>query len=105
MVRRCNNVGVRIYVDAIINHMAAGDGTGTGGSSSIYSQRWWPEVPYGWNDFNQPICDISSYQDANQVRNCQLVGLADLNQGSDWVRTKIADYMNYLIDIGVAGFR
>lgn len=27
MVRRCNNVGVRIYVDAVVNHMAAG-GTG-----------------------------------------------------------------------------
>ena len=24
MVARCNNVGVRIYVDAVINHMAAG---------------------------------------------------------------------------------
>ncbi len=24
MVTRCNNVGVRIYVDAVINHMAAG---------------------------------------------------------------------------------
>lgn len=24
MVDKCNNVGVRIYVDAVINHMAAG---------------------------------------------------------------------------------
>jgi pullulanase/glycogen debranching enzyme len=26
MIRRCNAVGVRIYVDAVINHMAAGNG-------------------------------------------------------------------------------
>ena len=28
MVTRCNNAGVRIYVDAVINHMAAGGKTG-----------------------------------------------------------------------------
>ena len=36
MVSRCNAVGVRIFVDAIINHMLGEDaltGTGTGGSS------------------------------------------------------------------------
>ena len=27
MVSRCNAVGVRIYVDAVINHMAAGGNT------------------------------------------------------------------------------
>lgn len=34
MVRRCNTVGVRIYVDAVINHMTGSGsvGTGTGGS-------------------------------------------------------------------------
>ena len=31
-----------------------------------------------------------------------LLGLA---LGKDYVRTKVADYMNHLIDIGVAGFR
>ena len=25
MVRRCNHVGVRIYVDAVVNHMARGE--------------------------------------------------------------------------------
>eukprot|EP00058_Branchiostoma_floridae_P009091 XP_002594579.1 hypothetical protein BRAFLDRAFT_77550 [Branchiostoma floridae] len=40
-----------------------------------------------------------------QVRNCRLVGLLDLKLSSDYVRGKIADYLNYLISIGVAGFR
>ena len=31
--------------------------------------------------------------------------LLDLATGKDYVRTKLADYMNHLIDIGVAGFR
>lgn len=31
--------------------------------------------------------------------------MPDLNTGSEYVRQKVADYMNRLIDIGVAGFR
>lgn len=34
-----------------------------------------------------------------------LVNLADLSLSTDNVRGKVADYLNYLIDIGVAGFR
>lgn len=49
--------------------------------------------------------DINNYNDPYQVRNCWLVSLPDLKVGSDWVRTKIIDFMNDLIDIGVAGFR
>lgn len=40
-----------------------------------------------------------------QVRDCRLTGLLDLALEKDYVRTKIADYLNTLIDIGVAGFR
>ena len=42
---------------------------------------------------------------SQQVRNCRLSGLLDLALEKDYVRTKVADYMNHLIDIGVAGFR
>lgn len=104
MTRRCNAVGVRIYVDAVINHMSGMSGTGTGGSSADNNGKQWPAVPFGPNDFN-PRCDINNYNDIYQVRNCWLVGLADLNQGSQWVRDKIVDFMNHLIDLGVAGFR
>lgn len=45
------------------------------------------------------------FKDANQVRNCQLVGLKDLNQGSEYVRGKIVELLNRLISYGVAGFR
>jgi glycosidase len=40
-----------------------------------------------------------------QVRNCKLVGLPDLLISKDYVTDKIAEYMNRLINIGVAGFR
>jgi alpha-amylase len=40
-----------------------------------------------------------------KVRNCELVGLKDLAQASDYVRGKITEMMNRLIDMGLAGFR
>lgn len=40
-----------------------------------------------------------------QVRDCRLVSLLDLALEKNYVRQKVADYMNKLIDMGVAGFR
>ncbi|KAK5889343.1 hypothetical protein CesoFtcFv8_015356 [Champsocephalus esox] len=84
MITRCNNVGVNIYVDAVINHIQS--------------------------DFNDHKCrtgsgNIENYGDANQVRDCRLVSLLDLALEKDYVRGKVADFMNKLIDMGVAGFR
>ena len=64
----------------------------------------------GPNDFNDFKCktasgNIESFNDPYQVRDCKLLGLPDLNIATEYVRQKIADYMNRLIDIGVAGFR
>lgn len=56
MVQRCNNVGVRIYVDAVINHMAAKSGYGTAGSVVDAEGLNYPAVPYGPGDFN-PRCN------------------------------------------------
>ena len=48
---------------------------------------------------------IENYGDVNQVRDCKLGLLVDLATGNEYVRQKIADYLNTLIDAGVAGFR
>ncbi|CAB3261281.1 unnamed protein product [Arctia plantaginis] len=110
MVRRCNNVGVRIYVDAIINHMTGtwNENVGTGGSTANFGQWHYPAVPYGPNDFNWPHCVInpSDYaNNAHRVRNCELSELKDLNQATEHVRRMIVNFMNHLINLGVAGFR
>jgi alpha-amylase len=104
MTRRCNNVGIRIYADVVINHMNAHQGAGTGGSTANVGSLQWPAVPYGPGDFN-PDCSITDYNNVYQVRNCRLVGLPDLNQAQPWVRERITEFMNGLIQRGVAGFR
>lgn len=106
MVHRCNAVGVKIYADAVINHMAAATtSTGKGIAGSTYDPKafQYPEVPYGQNDFHE-FCDIN-YSDASSIRNCELERLPDLKTEAEDVRQKIADYLNDLISLGVAGFR
>ncbi|CAH1797073.1 unnamed protein product [Owenia fusiformis] len=112
MVERCNKAGVRIYADLVINHMTGG-GQGQGSSGSYWNadSLSYPAVPFGSGDFNgRDVCNtgsgnIENYNDANQVRNCRLLGLRDLRLGKDYVRGKVADYINNLIDMGMAGFR
>jgi alpha-amylase len=114
MVERCNNAGVRIYVDAVINHMCGSErGNGTDTAHCFYNAdtEGFPCVPYDKNDFNGPWdCPtgnqgIMNWDDPVQVRNCRLVGLLDLATTTDDVRAKIAGYLNKLIDYGVAGIR
>lgn len=106
MLSKCNKAGVRVYVDVVLNHMAAGDSTvnGTGGSTANIPLENYPAVPYYRNDFH-PTCAINNYNDKYEVRNCQLVGLPDLNQTIPEVRDRIVIFLNHLIDLGVAGFR
>ncbi|MFF2622111.1 carbohydrate-binding module family 20 domain-containing protein [Oerskovia jenensis] len=106
MVSTCRTAGVGIVVDAVVNHMAGADtgsGTGTGGTG--YSVDSFPGVPYGANDFNDCRANITNYGDRYNVQNCRLVSLQDLRTSSDYVRGKIAGYMNDLLGLGVAGFR
>ncbi|WP_333768756.1 carbohydrate-binding module family 20 domain-containing protein [Streptomyces sp. IBSBF 2435] len=102
MVNTCHAAGVKVVADAVINHMSAGSGTGTGGTN--YSKYNYPGY-YQDQDFHTCRTSISNYQDRSNVQNCELVGLADLNTGSDYVRSTIAGYLNHLIALGVDGFR
>lgn len=103
MVQRCKAVGVDIYVDAVINHMASGGGVGVAGSN--YGNRQYPI--YSAPDFHAS-CTINGSDYANdrwRVQNCELVSLPDLNTGTPYVQNTLAGYMNDLLAIGVKGFR
>lgn len=107
MVQRCNKAGVRTYVDVVINHMTgdADNAIGTGGSRADTGKFDYPGVPYTIKDFHTPPCTIQNYNNAEEVRNCELSGLHDLDQSKEHVREKIGEFLDHLIDLGVAGFR
>jgi alpha-amylase len=110
MISDCNQAGVKIYADVVINHMAGidlGPGTGSAGSPFDPSARSFPAVPYGDSDFHDR-CEID-YKKADSVRDCWIGlnggTLTDLRTEKNDVREKTAAYMNELIGLGIAGFR
>ncbi|MFD9574757.1 carbohydrate-binding module family 20 domain-containing protein [Streptomyces sp. NPDC059982] len=102
MVAACHGAGVKVVADSVINHMAAGDGVGTGGSP--YTKYGYPGL-YSGADMDDCRATVSNYQDRANVQNCELVQLADLDTGEDYVRGRIAGYLNDLLSLGVDGFR
>nr|CAI5859480.1 unnamed protein product [Callosobruchus analis] len=84
--------------------MAAQGSGGTGGHDCDPNSRSYPSVPYGSDNFHKS-CPINNYNDPAEVRNCELVSLPDLDQSQQYVRDKMVEYMNHLVDLGVAGFR
>jgi alpha-amylase len=116
MVTACHNAGVRVYVDAVVNHTAGDNNTvttGYGGSTFSAGGYSYPAVPYSYDDFHHPndgYCtdsdgQIDDWNNAAEVQNCELLNLSDLKTQSSTVRSKIAGYLNDLIDLGVDGFR
>ncbi len=101
MVSRCAAVNVDIYVDAVINHMTAGSGTGSNGT--VYTKYAYPGL-YNSGDFHS-ACGINDWDNPAQVQDCELVGLSDLATGSASVQQKIVAYLAELVDLGVRGFR
>ncbi|MEV5881465.1 alpha-amylase family protein [Streptomyces sp. NPDC052020] len=102
MVNTCHAAGVKVVVDAVVNHMSAGGGTGTGGSS--YTKYDYPGL-YSPYDFDDCTAQITNYRDRGNVQNCELLGLADLDTGEEYVRKTVAGYLNDLLSLGVDGFR
>ncbi|MFA1541745.1 carbohydrate-binding module family 20 domain-containing protein [Actinomadura monticuli] len=116
MVTACHGAGVRVYVDAVINHMAGRNNTVDttyGGSTFDPPGFSYPAVPYAYGDFhhaNDGYCNdddagIDDWNNTSEVQNCELVALSDLKTQAGDVREKIAGYLNDLIGLGVDGFR
>ncbi|HET9138056.1 carbohydrate-binding module family 20 domain-containing protein [Actinophytocola sp.] len=109
MVSTCHTAGVKIFVDAVLNHMAGGASRGPGSDGSSYTQYAYPSVPYGFDDFHH--CgrngndDIRSWTDRWEVQNCELVDLSDLKTESSYVRGKLSAYLQDLVSLGVDGIR
>ncbi len=107
MLRRCQKAGVDVYVDALLNHMT-GYASGVGYAGSSFTHYNYPGI-YNSSDFHH--CgrngdnSIKNYNDLYELLNCDLVGLADLATEDNYVQQRLADYLNHLLSLGVAGFR
>ncbi len=109
MVTTCRAAGVRVYVDAVINHMTGQGNLSYGGASytkyhygDLYHYRDFHHAPGDCPSASGNIDDFNSYL---QVTKCELVSLSDLRTEKTYVRDRLAHYLNKLIRLGVSGFR
>uniref|UniRef100_A0A182Q787 alpha-amylase n=1 Tax=Anopheles farauti TaxID=69004 RepID=A0A182Q787_9DIPT len=109
-IEACNEAGVRVVVEVVLNHMArAGNGSsggsiqGTAGSSVRPGLLDYPDAPYTAADFNEP-CRVTDVDDPHELRHCWKEDRPDLNLSLSRVRQRIVDFLNRLLALGVAGF-
>lgn len=103
MINRCHAAGVKIYADVVMNNWASFQDYGniaSGGDS--WSPRNYPDLST-W-DFHSD-CTISNYGDANNVWDCGLYGMPDLDTGKSYPQDYVANYLKKLVAMGVDGFR
>ncbi|MGD1859115.1 MAG: alpha-amylase family protein [Leptolyngbyaceae cyanobacterium] len=103
MVQRCQAAGVKIYADAVINHMAAID-SAPGSAGTKFIRYEYPGL-YQSEDFSTCRQPITDYQSFEQVTRCELVSLPDLDTVSPRVQAQLADYLADLINLGISGLR
>jgi alpha-amylase len=113
MISACHAAGVEVYVDAVLNHMAAG----TGGSDTSYDGQSFDSGTltypgYSSSDFHSYPADCPESSDSivnwlsyTEVTQCRLSGLPDLATETSAVRDAEAGYLNSMISMGVDGFR
>lgn len=101
----------RVYADVTLNHMAEVGSSGLGTGGSFYVDPQYPMVQLSYSDFNDArncsTKDLTAhnYKNKTEVRNCRLQALNDLKIFTERVRKVQLEFLNKLIDIGVAGFR
>src|SRR5918994_5120453 len=130
MIQRCHKAGVRIYADAVINHMAscrpdcdAGqpqfgnrgvDGTtyelGKFRFNDLFDDEDKNRVPgalqsFQPEHFHHGCTQVTNWNDTWQVQNCELERLADLATEREDVRNTIANYLVSLFALGIDGLR
>ncbi|HEY9738158.1 MAG TPA: alpha amylase C-terminal domain-containing protein, partial [Trichocoleus sp.] len=77
---------------------------GVGSGGTVFSKYSYPGL-YRPEDFNTCRQPVSDYGNAENVTQCELVSLADLNTASTHVQAQIVAYLQDLVGLGVAGLR
>ena len=129
MIRQCNAAGVQIVADMVLNHTTGHDVSwvddqyGVAGTEYNGSYGRYPGIgiyqyeesgnnhQYGLPSGDFHTCksnvsdNISDYTNADEVWNCRLSTMWDINTGSDRVQNIQAEYLAHLWKDGVRGFR
>ena len=112
MVKACNQAGVHVVTDAVLNHMAGREGTSFSGNEYGFDLKFgstYTSVNFhrglAETDPNYCAYDIAEWNELWERTNCQFPGLPDLATEQTHVREQIAGYLNDQLSLGVSGFR
>ncbi|KAI3388257.1 hypothetical protein SNEBB_000698 [Seison nebaliae] len=107
MIKTCQLSDIKVYADVVLNHMSGDDGVGFDHSLAHHSIYKFPKVGYSSQHFNRGKCShsIENFTNSFQLRECELLGLSDLDQSNEFVQKKIVEHLNELLEMGIAGFR
>lgn len=125
MIKTCNSVGVQIIADVVLNHTSGHDVSwvddqyGVAGTAYNGTYGRYPGIgiyqyeesgnnhQYGLatGDFHSCRTNIADYTNADEVQDCRLSTMWDINTGSSRVQTIQAEYLAKLWNLGVRGFR
>ncbi|KAF4532471.1 hypothetical protein B566_EDAN003047 [Ephemera danica] len=103
MVARCNAVGVRVYVDAVLNHMTNKGNplNGTGGNVAYPADRYFPAVPFFPEHTNRG-CTISNITDPTVEEYHEVIDLGDSPiPPSDYFRLGPVTEFKYSNELGL----
>lgn len=125
MIKTCaaNNVGV--IADVVLNHTTGSDVSWVDDQEGVAGTKYngtygrYPAMglynfaesgnnhQYGYvtGDFHECTKTISDYKNADEVQNCRLSSMWDINTGSERVQDIQATYLADLWNLGVCGFR
>ena len=125
MIKTCaaNNVGV--IADVVLNHTTGSDVSWVDDQEGVAGTKYngtygrYPAMDlynfaesgndhqYGYRtgDFHDCTKTIADYKDADEVQNCRLSSMWDINTGSERVQDIQATYLADLWNLGVSGFR
>ncbi|KAJ3323743.1 hypothetical protein HDV06_001473 [Boothiomyces sp. JEL0866] len=112
MTHVCKSVGVDIVVDVVLNHFAyvnekdnGGYGTSGAWDSHAFHENF-PDAGYNSTHFHDSKCNGPiNWNDLQSIYNCQLSTLVDVDTANSFVQQSVANFLNKLVDYGVAGFR
>ncbi|KAF9524368.1 glycoside hydrolase superfamily [Crepidotus variabilis] len=111
MIHTCHAAGLERLLDVILNHMTDQSAGGIGFAGSAYSHYDHAGL-YQTTDFHhcglETDDEIVYYTDNStrtEIQNCELFNHADLRTDTEYVRTRLAEYLNDLISLGLDGFR
>ncbi|KAJ3274235.1 hypothetical protein HDV01_003308 [Terramyces sp. JEL0728] len=114
MTAVCTSVGVDVIVDVVLNHNTGVGGGSSSGFGYTNSQAWtakalsesYPDPGFTSEHYHDSVCNANiDWTNQWSIYNCRLATLVDLATEHPYVRQKHTEHLNYLLSLGVAGFR